>query len=70
MSTDDLWITVRITETRKHHPLVIEAVSSRMEEMLKGQLSERQLPRGELTNIATTLIADMVPAPPKTDAKQ
>jgi hypothetical protein len=66
VSADNLWITTRITEARKQHPTVTDAVSSRIEGLLNGQLSERQLPQAELKSIATTLIEDMVPVPPKT----
>ena len=69
MSADDHWITTRIIEARKPHPLVTEAVSSRMAELLKGQLTEQQLSQKDLTSVARALIADMGPAPPKTDAK-
>lgn len=61
---------MRITEARRSHSLVTEAVSARMEELLKGELSERQLPPLELTKVARALIEDMVPAPPKAEAKQ
>ncbi len=70
MSTDDDWITTRITKARTRHPSVTEAVSSRMAELLKGQLSEQQLPQMGLTSVARALITDMVPAPPKTDVKR
>jgi len=64
------WIATRITEARKRHPLVTEAVSARMDQLLKGLLSERLLPSTELTSVARALIADMVPAPPKAEVKQ
>ena len=41
-----------------------------MEELLKGQLSEQQLSKRDLMSVAKALIADMMPAPPKTDAKR
>lgn len=68
MSTDDHWIRTRITEVRTR-PLVTEAVSSRIAEVLKGQLSGQQLSQGDLTSLAKALIADMDPTPPKTEAK-
>jgi len=40
-----------------------------MAELLKGQLTEQQLSQKDLTSVARALIADMGPAPPKTDAK-
>jgi hypothetical protein len=65
MLSNDPWITTRITEARKHHPLVTDAASDRIEELLNGQLSERQLPQAELKTVAAALIADMIPVPPK-----
>jgi hypothetical protein len=70
MPTDDVWISLRITEARKCYPLVTEAVVSRLDGMLRGRLSQRQLPRGELTSIASALIADMVAAPPESDERK
>lgn len=64
------WITALITEAVKLHPTVTEAASARIEVLLNGQFSERQVPRTQLTKAATELIADMVPAPPKIEAKQ
>lgn len=70
MSTDDHWIRTRITEARTQHPLVTEAVSSQMAEILKGRLSEQQLAQKDLAKLANDLIADMVLDPPKTDSKR
>ena len=70
MSNDDHWITTRISEARKHHPLVTEVVSDRIDKLLNGQLSEGQLTSTELTSLARKLIADMVLAPPKAEAMQ
>ena len=68
--SDDPWITTRITEAKTPHPLVTEAISSRMAELLKGQLSQQQLSQMDLTSLATELIAAMVLSPPTVDAKQ
>jgi hypothetical protein len=70
MSNDDHWITTRITKARERHPLVTDAASARIDQLLTGQLSERQLPATELTSVAIALIADMVPASSKAEAKQ
>ena len=70
MSNADHWITTRVTKARKRHPSVTEAVSDRIDQLLAGELSERQLPPTELTSVARALIADMVSAPPKAEAKQ
>jgi len=70
MSSADLWISARITESRSNHPAVTDAVSARMEEMLKGQLSERQLTATELTKLAKALIVAMTSASPETEANR
>lgn len=70
MSNDTHWVTARIAEARKRHPSVTEAVAIQMEELLSRQLSERQVRPAELTRVATALIAAMVPATPKAEAKQ
>jgi hypothetical protein len=41
-----------------------------MGEVLEGHLSEQQLSQTELTRLASALIADIVPKPPKTDSKR
>ncbi len=70
MSTDHHWITTRIAAARTGHPLVTEEVSSRMVEVMNGKLGAQQLSQVDLTSLASALIVDMVPAPPKMDAKQ
>ena len=70
MSNDAQWVTARITEARKVHDSVTEAVSARIEDLLKGELSERQLTEKELKGVARALIADMITAPPKAKAAQ
>jgi hypothetical protein len=70
MSNDDHWIRIRITEVRARHPLVTEAVSSRMAEVLEGRLGEQKLSQTELATLASALIADMVPEPPATDSRR
>ncbi len=70
MSNEIQWITTRVNEARKVHASVTEAVSARIEGLLKGQLSERQLTQKELTGVARTLIADMIHATPKAEATQ
>ena len=70
MSNDAHWVVAQIVETRKRHPSVTKAVATRMEELLRGQLSERQASPGELMRVAKALIADMVAAPPKAEPKR
>ncbi len=69
MSNEERWVTTRIAEVSKHHPLVTEAVLDRIGQLLKGPLSE-QVPSAELKNVAGTLIADMVSVPPKSEETQ
>ncbi len=70
MSDDVRWITARIAEARQRRGSVTDAVSARMERLLKGQLRNQRIPSGELAKLARKLIADMVPAPPKAETKQ
>ena len=62
MSHDDSWITARINAARERSPLVTEAVCAHMGELLKGRLSDRQLPKGELAELAKKLLVGMVQA--------
>ncbi len=66
---DEAWIDERVSKAKKAHPTVTDSTATRMTELLKGQISERQLRATELTKIANDLIADMAePAPPKVEA--
>jgi len=69
MATDDQWIATIVGKAREIHASVTEAVSARIDQLLKRSLSERQLPPTELKGVAKALIADMVPVPPKTETK-
>lgn len=70
MSNDDHWAKTRISESRQQHPLVPEAVSARLENLLKGQLSGGPLTATELMHLSRELIAEMAQTPPKADSKQ
>ena len=70
MSSDDHWASTLITEARKRHPLVTQAVSARIDQLLQGQLSERQLSSKEVESVAVALVADMVPVSSKAEAKE
>ena len=70
MSNEEHWATNGITAVKQLHPLVTEAVLDRIGQLLRGPLSERQLPSAQLKSVAGTLIEDMVPAPPKPEATQ
>jgi hypothetical protein len=60
-SADDHWSTSRLIAAKERHSLITEAVSLRMELLLREQLSERQYTPSELTAIAKQLIVAMVP---------
>ena len=69
MSIDDDWIARRVTEATTEHPAVTPAAAAQVRELLKGALSERQLPATELKALAVVLLAQMVPTPVTPDAK-
>jgi hypothetical protein len=72
MSNGDDWISKRVEEAQRAHPSVTDAAATRMKQLLRGQLSERQLRSIELTSTAKTLISDMstLPPPKKSGGKQ
>mgnify|MGYP000431895524 CR=1 FL=1 len=70
MSRAESWVTAVITDAKAVHPLVTGVVSTWMENLLTGELRERQLTKTELTEIAKQLLNDMVPAPPVQETKQ
>ena len=59
--SDDDWITLLITKAKADLPLVTPPVVQKLEDLLKGPLSERELPKGELTSIAKELIRGIGP---------
>jgi hypothetical protein len=70
MPIDLHWITARISDAKKRHESVTEAVTVRMEKLLSGELSERSLSSAKLTSIAKELIADMTPTSLKKETKR
>lgn len=70
MSKEVDWTKAIVAEARKHHASVTEAAHSRVEELLKTQLSERQIPAAELKLLASTLIDDMVPQQSEAESKE
>lgn len=70
MSNDTEWITVRINEAKKLNMSVIPAVPTKLEELLKGILSERQLTPKELISVADELIGVVVTASKKQEGQQ
>lgn len=69
MSREADWIQMVVEETRNAHKSVTEAAASRIEELLRTQLSHSQIPAAQLKWLATTLISDMVPQQPETENK-
>jgi len=66
----DDWIKRRIVEANGDPPLVAPQVVSRVEGLLNGQLSERELSRGDITKVARELLAAMSPVPCEADAER
>ncbi len=66
MSAHSPWAATLIAEAQKLHPSVTGAVSTRIEGLLDGQLSERLLTPAELRSAAVALIADTA-VPPETE---
>jgi len=59
MSNDHDWIATRVGNAKKTCASVTPTAAARLEELLKGKISDRQLPQAELTKIAKELILDM-----------
>jgi hypothetical protein len=70
MSNEAHWVTDCITEGRKNHVDVTEAVVDRINKLLNRELSEKQLTQTALTKIATALIADMARPQSKAEAQE
>lgn len=66
----DQWASSLLEAARKDNPLVTEAVFARLAVLLGGQLSERDLTPANLKAVATQLIGDAVPEPPKPEETQ
>jgi hypothetical protein len=60
MINDDNWAERIVAVAMKDNSLVTAAASSRMAELLRTQLSDKQSTPAELKAIANWLIADMV----------
>lgn len=68
MVNDKDWVAERVNESRKAHPAVSDSSASRIVDLVKGKVMDRQLSTTELQEIAKTLLADIEPpALPKTD---
>jgi len=68
--SDGDWITQRIAAAKANRPLVTKVVLAQIEQLLRGQLSEGEVPKGELTTVAKDLLAKMAPVPPGAELKQ
>lgn len=68
MSNEDQWVRSRVIEIRANHPLVTDAVSTQMEKVMGGLLSDQKLSQAKLAALANSLLADMVAEPPETDS--
>ena len=68
MSDETNWVTAQIEITKRIHPMT-DAISTRLAELLNGQLSERQLTNAEALMIATLLIQDIA-SPTQPDDKE
>lgn len=67
MVKDEDWIARRVNEAHKAHPSVTDSAATRIIELIKGKIMDRQLSTAELQEIAKTLLADNEPpASPKT----
>jgi hypothetical protein len=67
MVEDEDWVAKRVNEAHKAHPSLADSAASRILELLKGKVMDRQLSTAELREIAKMLLADIAPlASPKT----
>lgn len=70
MSSEDHWITARVSEARARHTSVTEAVSSRIAEELKGKFGDQPVSQKDITTLANQLIADMSSASSERNASR
>ena len=66
----DQWVSSLLKGFRENNPLVPDGVFDRLELLLKGQISERDLTPTNLKVVAEQLIGDMVPKPPEPEEKE
>lgn len=69
MPTDEPLITALIDQVHKVHPLVADTVVARLNDFLKGKLSEDQLTEGELKMVSRSLLDCMAMISPKGETK-
>ncbi len=68
--SDGDWITQRIAAAKADRPLVTQPVLARIEELLRGQLSEGEVSKGDLTTVAKDLLAKMASVPPEAEVNR
>ena len=66
----DQWVSSLLKASRENNPLVADKVFARLEVLLQGQLSERDLTPANLKAVANQLIGDTVPKPPESEETQ
>ena len=59
--TDNQWVSALLEAARQNNQLVAGGVFDRLELMLNGQISERDLTLTNLRAVANQLIEDMLP---------
>lgn len=67
---DENWPKKRTAEAKANHLTITDAVSTRMEKLLAGQLSDRRLTASELKAVSMELLRAMVPLRSNPEAKQ
>ena len=68
--SDGDWIAQRVAAAKPDHALVTQAALTLIEELLKGQLSEGEVSKGDLTTVATDLLAKMASVPPEAEVNR
>lgn len=59
--TDNQWVSALLEAAQQNHQLVAGGVFDRLELLLNGQISERDLTPTNLRAVANQLIEDMLP---------
>ena len=67
MAEDTTWVSVRINQAHIANPSVTNDVLSKLELLLKTQMTEGQVSHKDLADIAKTLLVANVPAPTKAE---
>lgn len=54
------WVSKRINEARSAQPSVTDVAATRIEELIRGKLRDRQLSTAELREVAKKLLANYI----------